>query len=83
VSLLKQDVDGERGVSRHILRKVNDNEALILDVRADVGELRKELGELRKEVSAMHSALITLQADLPGMIASVAEILREDLAKRK
>jgi hypothetical protein len=31
----------------------------------------------------MRSDIITLRADLPGMIASVAEILREDLAKRK
>ena len=59
VSLLEDDAKGEK-----ILRKVNDSEALILAVRADVGELRKELGELRKEVSAMHSALLQCIAPL-------------------
>ncbi len=83
MSLVERDMEGERTVSRHILRKVTESESLILDVRAVVADLRKELGELRKEVSAMRSDIITLRADLPGVIASVAEILREDLVKRK
>jgi hypothetical protein len=43
VSLVERDVEGERTVSPHILRKVTESEALILDVRAEVADLRKEL----------------------------------------
>ena len=58
------------------LAKLGENEALLLDVSA-------ELGELRKEVSAIQNNLITLRADLPGIIASaVTAILREEMARK-
>jgi len=77
VTLLEDDAKGEKAVSRHLLRKASDNEALLLEVRAEVGELRKELGAVRSE-------LVTLRADLPGIIASaVTAIMREELARRK
>ncbi len=77
VTLFEDDAKGEKLVSRHILRKVTENEALLLDVRNEVGELKKELSGLRAD-------LITLRADLPGIIAStVSAILREELARRR
>src|SRR5271157_3865773 len=58
------------------LAKLGENEALLLDVR-------NEVGELRKEVTAIQNNLITLQADLPGIIASaVTAILREEMARK-
>jgi hypothetical protein len=52
-------------------------------VRAELGEMRNEVGELRKEVTAIQNNLITLRADLPGIIASaVAAILREEMARK-
>ena len=58
------------------LAKLGENEALLLDVSA-------ELGELRKEVTAIQNNLITLRADLPGIIASaVTAILREEMARK-
>ena len=70
VTLLEDDAKGEKLVSRHILRKVAENENLLL-------ELKKEVSELRNDV-------ITLRADLPGIIAStVSAILREELSRRK
>ena len=58
------------------LAKLGENEALLLDVR-------NEVGELRKEVTAIQNDLITLQADLPGIIASaVTAILREEMARK-
>ncbi len=77
VALLEDDAKGEKLVTRHILRKVTENEALLLDVRNEVGEVKKELSSLRND-------LLTLRADLPGIIAStVSAILREELARRK
>ena len=65
------------------LAKLGENEALLLDVRAELGEVRNEVGELRKEVTAIQNNLITLRADLPGIIASaVTAILREEMARK-
>jgi hypothetical protein len=65
------------------LAKLGENEALLLDVRAELGEVRNEVGELRKEVTAIQNNLITLRADLPGIIASaVAAIMREEMARK-
>jgi hypothetical protein len=52
------------------LQKVTENENSLL-------ELKKEVSELRNEI-------LTLRADLPGIIASTASaILLEELALRK
>ena len=68
--MLEADAKGEKLVSRHILRKVTENETALLD-------LKKEVSELRNDV-------LTLRADLPGIIAStVSAILREELSRRK
>jgi hypothetical protein len=54
------------------LAKLGENEALLLNVRA-------ELGELRKEVTVLRNDLVTL----PGIIASaVTAILREEVARK-
>ena len=75
--MLEAGAKGEKLVSRHILRKVTENEALPLGVRNEVGELKKEVSELRNDV-------LTLRADLPGIIAgTVSAILREELSRRK
>jgi hypothetical protein len=70
VTLLEDDAKGEKLVSRHILRKVTENETALLD-------LKKEVTELRNDV-------LTLRADLPSIIAStVSAILREELSRGK
>ena len=70
VTLLEDDAKGEKLVSRHILRKVSENETALLD-------LKKEVSELRNDV-------LTLRAKLTGIIAStVSAILREELSRRK
>jgi hypothetical protein len=68
VTLVESDVEGERAVSRHILRKVTDNENAIL--------------ELSKAVSRVEENLALLRADIPRTIATtVAAVMREELAK--
>jgi hypothetical protein len=77
VTLLEDDAKGEKLVTRHILRKVTENEALLLDVRNEVGEVKKEISQLKAD-------LVTLRADLPGIIAgTVSAILREELARKR
>ncbi len=70
VTLLEDDAKGEKLVSRHILRKLTENENLLLD--------------LQKQMSALQGEFVTLRADLPGIIAStVSAILREELSRKK
>ena len=81
VSLIEQDVEGERGLSRHILRKVTESEMALLDLRADMAGLRKDLTE---RVVSLENQIVTLRADLPRIIAeAVSAVVREELARRK
>ena len=81
LSLIEQDVEGERGVSRHILRKVTESETALLDLRADMAGMRKDLTE---RVASLENQFVTLRADLPRIIAeAVSAVVREELAKRK
>ncbi len=69
ITLLEEEAKGEKLVSRHILRKITENEALLLEVKKEVSDLRNEL--------------VTLRADLPQIIASsISAILREELSRK-
>jgi len=68
IALLEEDAKAEKMVTRHILRKVTENENILLDVKKEVTELRNDLALLR--------------ADMPGIIANVVgALLRERLGK--
>jgi len=68
ITLLEEDAKAEKMVTRHILRKVTENENILLDVKKEVTELRNDLALLR--------------ADMPGIIANVVgALLRERLGK--
>jgi seryl-tRNA synthetase len=83
VTLIEQGAEGEKRVSRHILRKITDNERLILDVRGEVGDVKKEVGDVKKEVSELRSEIALLRADLPFIIATVVgSLLREERERR-
>jgi hypothetical protein len=68
ITLLEEDAKSEKLVTRHILRKVTENENILLDVKKEVTELRNDLALLR--------------ADMPGIIANVVgALLRDQLGK--
>lgn len=68
LALLEEEAKGEKLVARHILRKVTENETILLDVK--------------KEVTALRNDLALLRADMPGIIANVmGAILRDRLGK--
>ncbi len=64
ITLLEEDAKGEKLVTRHILRKLTENETVLLDVKKEVTELRNDLALLR--------------ADMPGIIANVFGALLRD-----
>ena len=65
ITLLEEDSKGEKLITRHILRKLTENETILLDVKKEVTELRNDLALLR--------------ADLPGIMANVIGALLRDL----
>jgi hypothetical protein len=68
--LLEQDVDGERNVSRHMLRKMN--------------EMDDRLTSIAMAADRVEQSVALLRADMPRIIAEVvAAVMREELAKRK
>jgi hypothetical protein len=70
VSLIEQDVDGERNVSRVMLRKLN--------------EMDDRLTSIAKAADRVEQSVALLRADLPRIIAEVvAAVMREEQAKRK
>jgi hypothetical protein len=71
VAELEGEVKGEK-VSRHILRKADDNEGLLLEVRRDVGKIGDDLALVRAQFTSF-------QEKLPGI---VSDALREVLQVR-
>ena len=68
ITILEEDAKREKLVTRHILRKVTENENILLDVK--------------KEVTALRNDLALLRADMPGIIANVVGALfRDQLGK--
>ena len=75
VTLLEDDAKGEKLVSRHILRKVTENETCCLVCTG---------WNSRKRSANSATMFSRLRADLPSIIAStVSAILREELSRRK
>jgi uncharacterized coiled-coil protein SlyX len=84
VALTEKDVDGERTVSRHTLRKLGDVENAILNLTKAVAELTKTVAETQKGLSRLEDFVIVSQAEMPRKFAEVAAVvMREELAKRK
>jgi len=52
-SLLEQDAEGERTVSRHMLRKLGDVENAILDLTKAVADLSKMVAETQRGQSRL------------------------------
>ena len=70
LAVLEKEVEGERTVSRHMLRKLND--------------MDDKLTSVAKSVDRIEEGLALLRADIPKIIADVVgAIMREDLPRRK
>ena len=83
VSLLEQDAEGERTVSRHMLRKIGDVENAILDLTKAVADLSKMVAETQRGQSRLEDFLMVSQAEMPRKFAEIAAaVMRDELARR-
>jgi hypothetical protein len=91
VTLVEQDAEGEKTVSRHILRWLDDIDKAILDLTKAVGQLTKTvvdgqsaLAETNKGLGRLEQFVLVSQAETPRKFAEIAAVvMREELAKRK
>ncbi len=87
VTLLEEDAKGEKTVSRHILRKVNQMHDDLLGLRDEIAKVRSDLSseitDVKKDVSSLREELVLWRADLPGIIANVVGALLREERERK
>ena len=76
VTLAEAEIQGEKRVSRHILRKVTEVETTLLTIQHEMKELRKDVGKIESE-------LVLLRADLPGIIAAAMAPFFVEMKERK
>lgn len=92
LTVLEQEVAGEKLVTRHILEQTRKNSADLTEIEADMRalktdvsglkadgrHLKADMAELRGEVGAIKAELRSLRHDLPGIVADVVrEVVRE------
>ena len=83
-SLLEQDAEVERTVSRQMLRNLGDVENAILDLTKAVAELTKSVAETQRGQSRLEDSVMVSQAKMPRKFAEIAAaVMREELAKLK
>jgi phage host-nuclease inhibitor protein Gam len=86
VTLLEEDAKGEKRVSRHILRKLNDVERLVLDMKREMADVKREMAgemtDVRKEISGLRDEIALMCGEITETIATAfGAIMREALAK--
>jgi hypothetical protein len=80
VEFLGQEMDGERLLSRYILKQARQNGDGIAAVKTRVDHIEEKAGRLENEVRGLRSDFNSSQDKLPGMIA---EVMREVLHDTK
>jgi hypothetical protein len=86
VTLLEEDAKGEKRVSRHILRKLNDVEILVLDVKREMADLKRdsarEMADIRRDISGLRDEIALMRGEITETITTAfGAIMREALAK--
>ncbi|MGC2631173.1 MAG: hypothetical protein WA265_14660 [Rhodomicrobium sp.] len=78
VEFVAQEVDGEKLVSRYILKQARQNGDDLAALKTRVERIEDKVDRLETEVRGLRSEFKSSQSALPGMIAEVMrEVLRE------
>jgi hypothetical protein len=91
LAVLEQDTEGERTVSRHMLKKLKAIENLLVDLTkaqgrndAQFADLANKVAELARNISQLETQTLVSQAELPRKLAEIVSVvMSEELAKRK
>ena len=78
VEFVAQEVDGERLLSRYILKQARQNGDDLAAVKTRVDRIEEKVDRLETELRGLRSDFSSSQTKLPGVIAEVMrEVLRE------
>ena len=78
VEFVAQEADGEKLLSRYILKQARQNGDGIAAVKTRVDHIEEKAGRLENEVRGLRSDFNSSQEKLPGIVAEVMrEVLRE------
>lgn len=79
VEFVAQEVDGEKLVSRYILKQTRQNGDDLAAVKARVERIEEKVERLETEIRGLRSDFNSSQLKLPAIIADVMrEVLREN-----
>ncbi len=79
VEFVVQEVDGEKLVSRYILKQTRQNGDDLAAIKTRVERIEEKVEKLETEVRGLRSDFNSSQTKLPGIIAEVMrEVLREN-----
>ncbi len=78
VELVAQEVDGEKLLSRHILKQARQNGDDLAALRTRVERIEEKVDRLETEMRGLRNEFKSSQGEFPGIIAEVMrEVLRE------
>ncbi len=80
VEFVVQEVDGEKLVSRYILKQTRQNGDDLAAIKTRVERIEEKVEKLETEVRGLRSDFNSSQTKLPGIIA---EVMREVLREKK
>lgn len=79
VETVAREVDGEKLVSRYILKQSRQNGDDLVAIKMRVERIEEKVEKLETELRGLRSDFSSSQSNLPGMIAEVMrEVLREN-----
>ncbi len=79
VETVAREVDGEKLVSRYILKQSRQNGDDLVAIKTRVERIEEKVEKLETELRGLRSDFNSSQNNLPGMIAEVMrEVLREN-----
>src|SRR5215468_335530 len=72
VTVVEQEVEGEKMVTRHILEQSRRNGADLADFKSDLADFKKQTGQrfdrLERRFDGLERQVDTLRKDLPGIV---------------
>jgi chromosome segregation ATPase len=80
IAFVVQDIDGEKLLSRYILKQARQNGDDLAAVKARVDRIEEKVDRLEAEVRGLRGDFNASQTKLPRLIA---EVLREVLREKK
>jgi septation ring formation regulator EzrA len=82
VTVVEQEVEGEKMVTRHILEQSRRNGADLVDLKTDLADFKSDMADFKKETGERFDRLErkvdTLRKDIPSIVGEVmCDVLRE------